>query len=151
MRIFLIFLLLVVTHAHAENFTGQVVRIIDGDTVEILSNRNTTRVRLAAIDAPEKRQAYGEKSRQFLARLIFGKNVDVASQGKDRYGREIGFIFLPDGENVNLMMVKNGMAWVYRQYSNDAAFIEAEGQARQKKIGLWADKAPVAPWKFRSN
>lgn len=149
MRIFLILLLIVATHVHAENFTGQVVRIIDGDTVEILSDRNSVRVRLAGIDAPEKKQAYGEKSRQFLASLIFRKNVEVVSQGKDRYGRELGFIHLPDGTNVNLSMVKNGMAWVYRQYSKDAVFLQAEDHARQSKIGLWADSDPVAPWKFR--
>lgn len=130
-------------------FQGEVVRILDGDTVEVLSsNKTTQRVRLANIDAPERRQAFGDRARQALADLAFRQPVDVLDQGGDRYGRRIG-VLMVNGNNVNAEMVKRGMAWVYKRYNSDPALPALEREARAARIGLWADTHPVAPWDFR--
>jgi len=130
-------------------YQAEVVRILDGDTVEVLTaSRNTKRVRLANIDAPERRQAFGEKSRQALAAMAFRQTVTVVDQGGDRYGRVIG-VLMKDGRDLNAEMVKQGMAWVYTRYNNNPALPALERQARAARVGLWADHAPVAPWEFR--
>ena len=133
--------------AHAD-FSGQVVAILDGDTIDVLVDQRPVRVRLAQIDAPEKRQAFGTRSRQLLAELVFRKTVQVSEEGSDRYGRVIGTIHLGD-LNVNAQMVREGMAWVYRKYTKDRMLYELEDLARLRKLGLWADPAPVAPWAYR--
>lgn len=130
-------------------FQGEVVRILDGDTVEVLApNKTTQRVRLANIDAPERRQAFGERAKQALADLSFRQQVDVLDQGGDRYGRRIG-VLMVNGENVNAQMVKRGMAWVYERYNSDPELPALERAARAARVGLWADANPVAPWEFR--
>ena len=121
---------------------------MDGDTIDVLVNRQPVRVRLAQIDAPEKRQAFGTRSRQALAALVFRKTVTVAEAGRDRYGRVIGTVHLA-GVDVNAQMVREGMAWVYRQYAKDRTLYELERQAKASKRGLWADPEPVAPWDYR--
>ena len=96
--------------AHAD-LVGPVVAIQDGDTIDVLVNRQPVRVRLAQIDAPEKRQAFGTRSRQTLAELVFRQSVRVAETGRDRYGRVIGTVYLGNVD-VNAQMVREGMAWV---------------------------------------
>lgn len=134
------------------NFSGEVVRILDGDTVEVLVEKRPVRVRLADIDAPEKKQPFGTKSTQALAALIFRQHVQVIDHGKDATPtkRTLGTIMLGT-KNVNAQMVAAGMAWAYRykgQPTNpDMAKLEA--QAKQQRVGLWADKNPVEPWMFR--
>lgn len=130
-------------------FQAEVIRILDGDTVEVLTAaKETQRVRLANIDAPERRQAFGEVSRQALAAMTYRKSVVVVDQGADRYGRLIG-VLQKDGRDLNAELVKQGMAWVYTRYNNNPALPALENQARVARIGLWADKSPVAPWEFR--
>lgn len=133
--------------AHAD-LVGQVVGIMDGDTIDVLVDRQPVRVRLAQIDAPEKRQAFGTRSRQALAELVFRQSVTVTDAGRDRYGRIIGTVYVR-GMDVNAEMVREGMAWVYRQYARDHALYELERQAKASKRGLWADPEPVAPWEYR--
>ena len=135
--------------AHAD-FSGQVVAILDGDTIDVLVDRRPVRVRLAQIDAPEKRQAFGTRSRQALAELVFRKTVQVSEEGSDRYGRVIGTIHIGD-LNVNAQMVREGMAWVYRRYAKDRALYELEIRAKESRLGLWADLEPIAPWDYRRN
>jgi endonuclease YncB( thermonuclease family) len=69
--------------------------------------------------------------------------------GTDRYGRTLGFIYLRNGTNVNLEMVKNGMAWQYEKYSKSAVLKKAQASAKSMKVGFWRDPYPVAPWEFR--
>ena len=134
------------------DFHGRVVRVADGDTVTVLrdhGDRNEqVRVRLASIDAPERRQAFGTRSRQHLAELVFDRQVLIQEQGRDRYGRVIGVIHL-GGLNANQEMVRAGMAWAYRQYLNDSTLLRLETGARRAGRGLWADKDAQAPWEFR--
>jgi endonuclease YncB( thermonuclease family) len=128
----------------------RVVGVKDGDTVVLLTAaKEEITVRLSEIDAPERKQAFGTVSRTFLSDLIFGKEVKLEKLGTDRYGRTLGFIYLRNGTNVNLEMVKNGMAWQYEKYSKSAVLKKAQASAKSMKVGLWRDPYPVAPWEFR--
>lgn len=130
------------------DFSGPVIAILDGDTIDVLIDRHPVRVRLAQIDAPEKRQAFGTRSRQALSALVFRQSVTVADAGRDRYGRVLGTVYV-SGVNVNAEMVRQGMAWVYRQYATDRGLFALEDEARAGRRGLWADPSPVPPWQFR--
>ncbi|MBE3610511.1 thermonuclease family protein [Campylobacter californiensis] len=139
-------LLLAMLYASLFAFVGKVVSIHDGDTITILQGKQQIKVRLHGIDAPEKKQAYGNKSRQFLSNLIAGKEVEVKEKGKDRYKRTIGTIYL-NGTDINAQMVASGYAWAYVKFSKD--YIKQEREARRQKLGLWRDKKPIPPWEFR--
>nr|WP_315425959.1 thermonuclease family protein [uncultured Pseudomonas sp.] len=130
------------------DFTGPVIAILDGDTIDVLIDRQPVRVRLAQIDAPEKRQAFGTRSRQALSALVFRQSVTIADAGRDRYGRVLGTVYV-SGVNVNAELVRQGMAWVYRQYATDRSLFALEDEARAGRRGLWADPSPVPPWQFR--
>ncbi len=130
---------------------GKVVRILDGDTIELLVDKTPHRIRFYAIDTPEKNQAFGNNAREFTAEHSFQKDVKVIVRDKDRYGRIVGEVILPDGRNLNHELLKAGLAWWYRDYSDDPKLLEMELKAREQKIGLWKDKNPVAPWDFRKN
>ena len=144
--------------ASAAQLEGRVVKVSDGDTITVLDSSKTQhRIRLTGIDAPEKKQAFGEKSRLSLAALVAGKNVTVHWDNKDRYNRILGKVITPDGKDANLLQIKNGMAWHYKQYSKTRPFNEtslyssAEDKAKKDRIGLWVYKNPVAPWDWRKN
>lgn len=129
---------------------GKAVRIMDGDTFEMLLGKRTEKVRLNHIDAPEKNQAYGNVSRQALAAMIFGKVVHVRYNQRDRYGRILGLVTV-NGTDVNLHMVETGMAWHFVRYSSDPAFAAAERKARLQHMGIWSEPHPIAPWNFRAS
>ncbi len=133
---------------------GKVIKIADGDTftilIEIANNGGfiKERIRLNAIDAPEKKQPFSKKSKQFLSKLIYGKTVDIYYKKKDRYGRIIGDVYIGN-LNVNYEMVKQGYAWHFKKYSDDPKLAELENQARIQRKGLWQEKDPIPPWKWR--
>lgn len=135
--------------ALAADFTGPVTSVLDGDTIEVSRSHRNVRIRLNGIDAPEKGQAYGHKSEEFVALQAFGKDVTVQTYGLDKYGRTIGDVYLPDGTMLNKEMVKAGLAWWYCKYSIDQSLAELEIEARVAKRGLWQDPKPVPPWVFR--
>jgi ATP-dependent hsl protease ATP-binding subunit hslU len=124
---------------------GKVVSVHDGDTITILAQKKQIKIRLFGIDAPELKQPYGKKSKQFLSNLIAGQIVEVKENGNDRYGRTIGTISL-NGEDINAQMVENGYAWAYRRFSKKYA--PQESEAKFEKRGLWRDD-PIPPWVFR--
>lgn len=135
--------------------SGKVVGVLDGDTIDILDTRNVqTRIRLAGIDAPEKSQAFGNRSKEHLSRLVFAKSVDVEASKTDRHGRTIGKV-LVGGRDANLSQVRAGMAWHYKQYEKEqsatdrVAYAQAEQAAHAAHVGLWHDTAPIPPWDFR--
>jgi micrococcal nuclease len=131
-------------------FTGQVVGVMDGDTIEIMHQNKPERIRLHGIDCPEKGQSFGKRANQAASELMFGKSVAVRVHGKDKYGRTIGDIILPDGTNVNKVLVKDGWCWWYRKYATgDIELARAEAEAKKAKRGLWQDAAPVPPWVWR--
>ncbi|MCR5863152.1 thermonuclease family protein [Flavobacterium sp. J372] len=131
-------------------FQGKVVGIKDGDTFEVLYEGQPERVRLAGIDCPEKSQPFGNNAKHYASVLCFGKMVTVTSDGKrDRYGRIVGEIVTEDGANINQMLVKEGLAWHYKQYSADEKLADFERTARLQRKGLWSDNEPIAPWDWR--
>jgi endonuclease YncB( thermonuclease family) len=133
----------------AEQFSGNVVGVSDGDTISVMHNGKAVRVRLQGIDCPEKRQAYGARAKQFTSQRVFRQVVTVIVSGTDRYGRTLGEVVLEDGTNLNHTLVEEGLAWWYRQYSDDDALRQLEEEARAAGRGLWADRDPVPPWEFR--
>jgi endonuclease YncB( thermonuclease family) len=127
----------------------RVVGVHDGDTLTCLDETNTQqKVRLAEIDAPELGQDYGKVSREALAEMVFGKTVTVTEEGKDRYGRWIAHLQL-NGADVNRQMVATGNAWHYADYSRDTTLATLQTDAQARRLGLWSQPEPVAPWDFR--
>lgn len=148
-------LLLLTSWCQAEIIHGVVVAVLDGDTITVLdAARVQHRIRLSGIDAPEKHQAYGQRSKQSLSELVFNHAVDVHTHKRDRYGREIGKV-LHNGQDVNLEQIRKGMAWFYRQYERELTeedrklYDASEASARLSRVGLWRDESPTPPWEFR--
>jgi endonuclease YncB( thermonuclease family) len=135
----------------AQDFEGKVVSIADGDTISVMHNGTPEKIRLNGIDCPEMGQPFGNNAKQFASDMVFGKVVTIKDLGKDKYGRTIGDVLLPDGTNLNKELVVAGYAWWYRQYSNDKELEQKEQEARSSKKGLWADSKPIAPWDWRHN
>jgi endonuclease YncB( thermonuclease family) len=132
-------------------FTAKVIRILDGDTMEVLYQNQPLKIRLAHIDCPEKRghQPFGTKAKQALSDLCFGQVVTVQGQKYDRYKRLIAVIINRKKQVVNQEMVKQGMAWHYKKYSGDPLYAQLEVTARKNKVGLWQEADAVAPWEWR--
>ena len=144
---------LVATSA-AQTLTGRCVRVADGDTITVLTPaKRQVRVRLACIDCPERRQAFGKRAKQFTSSLVFGKQVRVHVVDWDRYGRAVGWVYVNDDDGrticVNRQLVAVGLAWVYRRYCRPPELLKLEEEAREARRGLWRDSHPVPPWKFR--
>jgi endonuclease YncB( thermonuclease family) len=141
--------------ASAETINGRVVGVADGDTVTVLDPANRQhKIRLAGIDAPEKAQPFGQRSKASLSNMVFGRQV-IAECGKmDRYRREVCKIIV-NGVDANLEQVKAGMAWWYRKYAKEqqaedrAAYEKAEAEAQAGRRGLWSDPKPMPPWEWR--
>lgn len=130
-----------------QTIVGKVVKVIDGDTIDILDKQNNKyRIRLYGIDAPESKQAYGQASKKFLSSLIAGLNVEVIIKDRDKYQRNIAKVLL-NGKDINKEMVRNGYAHAYAEYSNEYVIDEIE--AKKLKLGLWKDKHPIKPSDFR--
>ena len=145
-----LWLLLTPPSAIADAVTAKVVAIVDGDTIEVLHDNHSERIRLNGIDCPEKGQAYGTKAKQATSELIFGKEVTLQTHGKDKYGRTIADVLLPDGTNVNQQLVKEGWCWWYQKHApKDAALQQSEQEAKAAKRGLWSNTEPVPPWLYR--
>ncbi len=136
--------------ATTREVTGRVVGITDGDTLTLLdSSHQTIKVRLAEIDAPEKAQAFGQRSKQSLSDLCYGKEARVIITGKHR-DRSIGRVWCA-GVDTSAMQVQRGMAWVYDYYASDKALYALQNAARQVDRGLWSDPTPVRPWVWRKS
>jgi len=142
-----------------------VIGIADGDTITVLdSNQLQHRVRLSGIDAPEKQQAFADRSRQALSSRVHGKSVRVEWSKEDKYGRWVAKVLLPPpascqaacvDTDVNLELIRAGLAWHYKEYereqprSDRQTYAQAELVAREARAGLWSDPHPVAPWDWR--
>ena len=133
----------------AEPFTAKVVRVKDGDTIVVLQGTEQIDVRLDGIDCPESGQPFGQKAKQAVSKVAFGKTVTIRSSGTDRYGRTLGVVILPDDRNLNQALVQYGYAWWYRKYSDDQTLAKLEAEARKERRGLWADPKAVPPWDWR--
>lgn len=138
-----------------ETLSGQVVGVVDGDTVDILTvAREQVRIRLAGIDAPEKAQPYGMQAKQTMSGLVFGKDAQVEFDKRDRYGRIVGKVTVK-GRDASLALIDAGLAWHFKKYEREQtlddriAYADAEIKARQGHKGLWQDQRPIAPWDWR--
>lgn len=143
--------------AQAETLLGKVIHVQDGDSITVLDETHTQhKIRLSGIDAPERRQAFGNVSKESLAERVAGQSVAVEWDKVDRYGRKVGKVLL-NGLDSNLVQIKRGLAWHYKQYEREQSpadrqsYAVAEAEARAAKLGLWRDAAPLPPWDFRSN
>lgn len=140
--------------ALADVLEGKVVGISDGDTITVLVDRREVKVRVAGIDAPEKKQPFGQRSKEHLSDCAFGKAVSVEWSKTDRYGRAIGKV-TAHGVDCGLRQIELGMAWHYKAYAKEqkvidrAAYSEAESQSMTRKSGLWSEPHPTPPWEFR--
>jgi endonuclease YncB( thermonuclease family) len=144
-------------NASAEVLNGTVVGISDGDTITVLDNSSKEhKVRLIAIDAPEKSQAFGNQAKETLANYIYKKEVSVEYKKLDKYKRIVGKVTL-DGQDICLRMIVDGMAWHYTEYEKEQSktdrdlYSEAEASARSGMIGLWHQADAIKPSEFRSS
>ena len=133
--------------AHAD-FTGKVVAVADGDTITVMRDLVPVKLRLLEIDAPEKKQAFGARSKQSLSDLCFNKTATLIEKGRDRYGRTLARVSC-EGVDANAEQVRRGMAWVYDRYVTDRALYAVQIEARDAGRGLWADPDAVPPWQWR--
>ena len=151
--------------ADEQSLACKVTAIADGDTLTCFDpeRRKQERIRLRGIDAPEKGQAFGDRSRQSLAALAHGKQATVKWSKRDRWGRIIGAVWVEPADcpgcghtlDVGRTQLSVGMAWWFRRYANEQPEGERvqykfeEREAKARGIGLWQDKEPVAPWEWR--
>lgn len=160
----LFFLLALSLSAHADTLLGRVVGVADGDTITVLdADRQQHKIRLQGIDAPEKAQPFGERSKQNLSRMVFGKDVRVEWEKRDRYKRIVGKVWVQPESCLTCPMTLDaghaqltvGLAWWYRKYAEEqapadrGAYEFSEQEARAKRVGLWGDPDPVPPWEWR--
>lgn len=130
--------------------TGLVTHVHDGDTLTGLCGAARLQVRVAGIDAPELSQPYGHQAQNRAAALVLGRPVTIGTGHLDRYGRRVAVVTLADGRSLGLVLVQEGWAFWYRQYAPHASDLrDAEQAAHQRRLGLWQDPAPIAPWGWR--
>ena len=127
---------------------GKVVKVVDGDTLHVYTNKKTYKIRLSGIDAPERGQAYGKRAKEHLEFLVAGKKVIAIVESKDRYGRYVASVKVQN-KDVCAEMLTAGYAWHYKQYDNNKYYDELQREAKKAKRGLWLDKKPQAPWEYR--
>lgn len=152
--VFLTLLLLACNHAKLNKGDKQickVVKIIDGDTFDVLFEKSIYRIRLNGIDCPERNQPFGNKAKIYLSELCFEKNVLIYIISKDSKYKErwMGEATIIDGPNINQEMIVKGYAWHYKRYSNDTILAKLELEAKLNKVGLWQQENPIPPWNFR--
>lgn len=137
--------------ASADIFSGKVVSVVDGDTINVLHNETRERVILYGIDCPEVGQDFGPEAKKFTDDLCYGKVVNVEEHGKDSRGRTIGTVLLPNGVNLNRELVRQGLAWWSDKYASDDALLKKLHEtAKASHTGLWSAPNPVPPWIFRN-
>jgi endonuclease YncB( thermonuclease family) len=147
-RALLLFFVLAAPAAWGDTLYGRVVKVSDGDTLTLLVEGKQLKVRLIEIDAPESKQAFGERSRKSLGEMCAGQQATVRYSSRDKYGRVLGRVHC-QGVDANSEQVRRGMAWVYDRYVTDRSLYALQKDARAANIGLWADKHPTTPWDWR--
>ncbi|MCB0333284.1 MAG: thermonuclease family protein [Bdellovibrionales bacterium] len=137
--------------AYCERITAKVIGIVDGDTVSVLIQNHPSKIRLWGIDAPERGQPFSAKAKQALSELCYEQFVTLDIQGKDKYGRLIAIIYDDRDLNINVALVRRGLAWWYKHFAPDVSELkQAESIARDRKLGIWSTQAPpTPPWDWR--
>ncbi len=134
--------------AQNSSFEGKVVRIIDGDTIEVNHENKLTRIRFFGIDAPELKQSFGKQSKEALSGILSGKQVEIIYKNKDTYGRIVAIVKL-NNVDINRFLVSKGYAWADTYYSN--AYIKEQENAKKNHLGLWKEGNPIEPYKWRKH
>ena len=134
-----------------KEFTGKLIRVKNGDTFTMLVDGfdQEVTIQLAEIDAPEGGQPYGKESKQLLTSLLEGNELLIKPQGRDKFDRLLGVVFIPQHININIQMVGQGAAWHYKEYSTDSTLSKLEADIRSQGLGLWTDPNPIPPWEYR--
>ena len=131
---------------------GKVISVADGDTLTILSQQGPVKVRLYGVDCPESRQSFGPEAADYAADLALFQEVKIQVMSTDNYGRSVALVALPDGRLLNELLLDEGLAWVYRAYCRDprcVGWLLKEQAAKTRGKGLWGEKSPTPPWKWR--
>ena len=138
----------------AQEFKARVIDVAEGDTITVLKPARSAeedpqaiKIRLFGIDCPEKSQAFASNAKRLTSKLCFDKTVTVKSKGQDRW--TIAEVILPDGKNLGHELLRAGLAWRYAKHSNDATLARLQNEAREAKLGLWANNNATPPWEFR--
>jgi endonuclease YncB( thermonuclease family) len=150
----ILIIFLFINTSFADQYSAKVIKVIDGDTIWVKSNNKHIKIRLSYIDAPELKQVYGIRSRDFLVNLVLDKKVQINTSKKDRYNRHLGEVYLHNEKQsifINAKMIKSGMAWVYKTYRNNQYLNNLENYAKTNKKGLWNQDEILEPWNYRKN
>jgi len=146
----LLSVLVTFTTAAGQTVNGTVVRVLDGDTYDLLiDSSRTIRVRMDGIDAPETAMPYYRTATDYLRELTRGQNVTIDTTNRDRYGRVISYSHLSDGRELSAEMIKAGYAWHFKRYNSDSTLAVLELEARAARRGLWQDDEPYEPSEIR--
>ena len=153
-NLLLIFLVMLIGASYGFNdkkgVSARVVKVIDGNTVEILTEDNELlKIIFKDVDSPEIGQEHGDQAKVFTEKLVLKKKVIVEMKGKDMWGNRLASITLKNGKNIEQELLKAGMAWHNILKSKDAALAELESITKENKVGLWNSENPVAPWVYR--
>jgi len=148
---------LIITGTFAERkVTGKVVGVHDGDTITVLdAEKNQYKIRFNGIDAPELKMDFGNKAKESLSDMVFGKEVTVVFSKRDKYNRIVANVYI-NGMDVNLEQIKRGFAWHYKKYQEEQTpkdrkdYADAEIAAKAAKKGLWLMENPTPPWDYRA-
>jgi endonuclease YncB( thermonuclease family) len=145
----ILFFLILPFTISAQIYTGKIISVKDGDSFELLTKENQIiEIRLAHVDTPEKKQPYGKAAKIYAANLVWGYIVTATQTDTDRYKRKI-CIVEANGRILNLELVRVGLAWHFKKYSEDPRYARAEKVAKARKVGLWKQSNPIAPWDAR--
>ena len=136
----------------SETYEGKVVKVLDGDSINIIQQGKEVHIRLAEIDAPERMQPFWKQSRKALENYVSGKSVSVEEFDRDQYGRIVGHVYINDIW-VNGELVQQGYAYVYDRYAVSKKLYQYQAQAEENKLGIWKlpESQRVKPWEWRKN
>ena len=146
----LIFLFLLFPFIAFSQILAKVIGISDGDTITVLLEGNIQKkLRLAEVDCPESRQAFGKNAKQFTSEQVFEKQISFRETDTDRYGRTIAKVYYDNGKYLSAEIIKEGLGWWYYYFSKDQSLEKMEQDAKSQKLGLWQDSNAVSPWEYR--
>ncbi|WP_443743346.1 thermonuclease family protein [Sutterella sp.] len=150
----LIVVMVLASSANAAIQHGRVDRVIDGDTLAVITQNEVLRIRIKGIDAPESKQDFGMKAKEALKQIALGQSVILDVDDEDQYGRRLASVAV-NGTDVGLYMLEHGFAWFYSDYGSQLpgkwrnAYRAAEVDARSNGVGLWGSTGPIPPWTWR--
>lgn len=145
----LLFFFILLPGIGLSQITGKVTYVSDGDTFHLITSEgNKIKVRVADIDCPERSQDYGLEAKEFVVREIKDKTVSLQIKETDRYRRKVAFVTY-SGKDLSEELLKNGLAWHYKRYSNKEYLGNLEMIAKESGKGLWSVANPIAPWEWR--